>query len=87
MGTPCHKNDIIDINKKIDDYTSESRADTTCFSKQSSNLSIYIPKRVGDKGQPCLTMIFQLISFDYPSMFLNLAITFSYILIVAALNS
>jgi hypothetical protein len=25
MGTPCHKNDIISIKKKIDDYTSESR--------------------------------------------------------------
>jgi hypothetical protein len=57
------------------------------FSKHSSNLSMYMPKRVGDKGQPCLTPILQLISFDQPSMFLSLAITFSYILIAAALNS
>jgi hypothetical protein len=43
-------------------------------------------KRVGDKGQPCLTPILQLISFDHPSAFLNLEITFSYNLIVATLN-
>jgi hypothetical protein len=57
------------------------------FSKHSSNLSMYMPKRVGDKGQPCLTLILQLISFDQPSVFLNLAIMFSYILIAATLNS
>src|ERR1700689_2057823 len=47
---------------------------------------MYMPKRVGDKGQPCLTLILQLISFDQPSMFLNLEITFSYILIATTLN-
>jgi hypothetical protein len=56
------------------------------FSKQSSNLSMYMPKRVGDKGQPCLTLILQLISFDQPSVFLNLAIMFSYILIATSLK-
>jgi hypothetical protein len=30
-GTPFHKNDIIDIKKKNDDYTNESRADATFF--------------------------------------------------------
>jgi hypothetical protein len=45
MGTPCHKNDIIGIKKKIDDYTNESRVGTQpAFSKQSSNLSMYMPK-------------------------------------------
>ena len=57
------------------------------FSKQSSNLSMYMPKRVGEKGQPCLTLIFHLISFDQHLVFLNLAITFSYILIATTLNS
>jgi len=57
------------------------------FSKHSSNLSAYMPKGVGDKGQPYLTPILQLISFDQPSLFLNLAITFSYILIATTLNS
>ena len=57
------------------------------FSKQSSNLSMYMPKRVGDKGQPCFTQILQLISFDQPLVFLNLAITISYILIATTLNS
>jgi hypothetical protein len=57
------------------------------FSKQSSNLSMYMPKRLGDKGQPCLTPILLLIYFNHPSVFLNLAIMFSYILIASALNS
>jgi hypothetical protein len=56
------------------------------FSSQSCNLSMYMPKRVWDKGQPYLTPILQLISFDHPSVFLNLTITLSYILIVGALN-
>jgi len=56
-------------------------------SKQSSNLSMYMPKRVGDKGQPCLTPILQLIYFNQPSVFLNLEITFSYSLIASSLNS
>jgi hypothetical protein len=56
------------------------------FSNQSSNLSMYMPKMVGDKGQLCLTSILQLISFDQRSVFLNLAIMFSYIRIAVALN-
>jgi hypothetical protein len=56
-------------------------------SKQPSNLSMYMPKKVGDKGQPCLTPILQLIYSDHPSVFLNLEITFSYNLIAVALNS
>jgi hypothetical protein len=56
-------------------------------SKQSSNLSMYMPKMVEHKEQPCLTPILQLISFDQPSMFLNLTITFSYNLVVAVFNS
>ena len=56
------------------------------FSKQSSNLSMYMPKRVGDKGQPCFTPILELISFDQPSMF-YLTIMFPYILISTSLNS
>jgi hypothetical protein len=55
-------------------------------SKHSSNLSMYMPKRVGDRGQPYLTPILKLISFDQPLVFLNLAITFSYNLTTIALN-
>jgi hypothetical protein len=56
------------------------------FSNHSCNLSMYMPKRVGDKGHPCLNLILQLISFDHPSVFLNIAIMFSYILIATTLN-
>ena len=55
--------------------------------KQPSSLSIEIPNRVGERGKPYLTPILHLISLDHPSLFLNLARTFSYNLIVAALNS
>src|ERR1700678_331614 len=57
------------------------------FSKKSFNMSMYMQKMVGDKGQPCLTSILQLISFDQPLVFLNLEIMFSYILIATTLNS
>jgi len=56
------------------------------FSKKSSNLSMYMPKRIGDKGQPCLIPILNLIYFDHPLVFLNLEIMFSYILIATSLN-
>jgi hypothetical protein len=55
-------------------------------SKQPANLLMYMSKRAGDKRQPCLTPRLQLIYFNQPSMFLNLAITFSYILISRTLN-
>ena len=32
------------------------------FSKKPSNLSMYMPKRVGDREQPCLTYISHIIS-------------------------
>lgn len=54
-------------------------------SKHDSNLSIEMPKRVGDKEQLCLTPI--LISSNQPLLFLNSTITFSYNLIVASLVS
>ena len=41
----------------------------------STNLSIYFPKIVGYRGQPCLTPMLQLISSHQPSLFLNLLIT------------
>jgi len=47
-------------------------------SKQSSNLSMKMPKWVGDRGQPCLNFILQLIYFDQPLVILNLEIMFSY---------
>ena len=37
-------------------------------------------------GKPCLTLILHFISFDHPSLLLNLEMTFSYNLIAAALN-
>ena len=46
-----------------------------------------MPNRVGERGQPCLTPILHLISFDHPSFLFNLAISFLYNLIAAALNS
>lgn len=55
-------------------------------SKYSSSLPIYMPKRVGDKGHPCLTQILHLISSDQPSVVLSLAITFSYNLVRTTLN-
>ena len=54
--------------------------------KQPSSLSMQIPKREREMGKPCLTPILQLMSFDQPLMFLNLAITFSYIFITTTLN-
>ena len=46
-----------------------------------------MPKRVGERGQPCLTLILHLIFFEHPSLVLNLAMTFSYNLIGVDLNS
>src|ERR1700721_167525 len=46
-----------------------------------------MPNRVGERGKPCLTPMLHLISFDHPSLLFSLAITFSYNLIAAALNS
>jgi hypothetical protein len=51
------------------------------FSKKSSNLSMCMLKRVGDKGQPYLNPIYK------PPVFLKLVITFSYNLISISLNS
>jgi hypothetical protein len=56
-------------------------------SKQSSNLSMYMPKRVGNKGQPYLNPILWLISSDHPSVFLNMEIMFSYKFITVVVNS
>jgi hypothetical protein len=57
-------------------------------SEQPSNLSMYMPKRVGDRRQPCLTLYLQLVSYDQPLVFLNLIITFSYNFIaLGTLNS
>ena len=53
----------------------------------SKQTSIKIPKRVGERGQPCLTSILHLIFFYHPSLVLNLVMTFSYNLIVMTLNS
>ena len=45
-----------------------------------------MPKRVGERGKPCLTPILNLIFFYHPSLFSNLAMTLSYNIIVAAFN-
>lgn len=55
-------------------------------SKQPSSLSTYMSKRVGERGQPCVTLILQIISSNQPLVFLNLAMTFSYNLITTTLN-
>jgi hypothetical protein len=56
-------------------------------SKQYYNLSMYMPKRVRDKGQPCLSPILQLISSYHPSVFLKLSMKFSYNLTTTSLSS
>ena len=56
-------------------------------SKQPSNLSIYMPKRAGDWGQPLLTPILKSIYFDETSVFLILEVRFSYNLMAISLNS
>jgi hypothetical protein len=45
-----------------------------------------MPKRIGDREQPCLTLILLLIYFNQPSLFLTLEITFSYNLTATTLN-
>src|ERR1700728_1960736 len=46
-----------------------------------------MPNRVGERGQPCLTLMLHLISFNHPSLLFSLAIRFSYNIIAVALNS
>jgi len=55
-------------------------------SKHPYDFPMYMPKRVGGMGQSYLNPIFQLISLNHPSVFLNLAISFSCNLIKVALN-
>ena len=45
-----------------------------------------MPNKVGKRGKPCLNLLLHLISFNHPSLLLNLVMTFSYDLIAAALN-
>jgi hypothetical protein len=54
MGTPRHKNDIISIKKKIDDYTSESRANTTCFFLEIFSLVNVYAKNGRGQGETLL---------------------------------
>lgn len=56
-------------------------------SQHYSKLSMYMPKRVGNKGQPFLTPILQLIYSNQPLMILNSAIEFSYNLVTTTFNS
>ena len=42
----------------------------TASSKNHSRLSIYMPKKVGERGNPCLTPILQVIYFDNPLVLL-----------------
>jgi hypothetical protein len=56
-------------------------------SKQSSNLSMYMTKGVGNRGKPCLTSILQLIFYDHPSVLLNLTIMVAYKCVAMMLGS
>ena len=70
----CKKNDIIDIKEKSNENTSKLGALAPTDSRHSSSLSMYMPKRVGDRGHPFLTPIFHLMYLYHPLLVLSLAV-------------
>ena len=55
--------------------------------KQPSNLWMYIPETIRERGKPCSTPILQLIYQYQPSVFLNLGMIFLYKLIATTIDS
>lgn len=81
-----HKNNIISIKENIYDYTSKHGTNAICIFQTLSYLINIYAKRVWNKRQPCLTLIFHLISSNKLSVVLNSRITFLCIIIIETLN-
>jgi len=87
IGNPFHENNIISVEKKDMNIATSVCITQLASSKQPSNLSMYMPNRVGNKGQQFLTPLLQLISSNQHLVVLNLEINFSHNLITIAFNS
>jgi hypothetical protein len=87
VRTPYHKNNIINIKKKSDDYINEIWANKPCLFQTLFYLVNVYDKKGKEQGTPFLTMMLQLISSDHALVLLNLEITFSYNLVTTTLNS